>query len=62
MAIRVFDNTGKLIAELMDASASDVLTFIDKGFSVVDLTTSTPLDRDVISNMIGCSDCVISAG
>lgn len=61
MAIRVFDNTGKLIAELMDASASDVLTFIDKGFSVVDLTTNTPLDRDTVSNMVGCSDCVISA-
>lgn len=61
MAVRVFDSDGKLLAELMDASPSDVLTFIDKGFLVVDMT-NTPIDRDTISNMVGCSDCVISAG
>ena len=60
MAVRVFDSDGKLLAELMDASPSDVLTFIDKGFLVVDMT-NTPIDRDTISNMVGCSDCVISA-
>lgn len=61
MAVRVFDSDGKLLAELMDASPSDILSFIDNGFSVVDMT-NTPIDRDVISNMVGCSDCVISAG
>lgn len=61
MAVRVFDSDGKLLAELMDASPSDILSFIDNGFSVVDMTNA-PIDRDVISNMIGCSDCVISAG
>ena len=60
MAVIVFDSDGKLLAELMDASPSDVLTFIDKGFLVVDMT-NTPIDRDTISNMVGCSDCVISA-
>lgn len=61
MAVRVFDSDGKLLAELMDASPSDILSFIDNGFSVVDIL-NTPIDRDAISDMIGCSDCVISAG
>lgn len=58
--IRILDKQDKQIGELMTASPSDILKFIDKGFKVFDITTKTELTADIVNSSIGVSDGLIS--
>lgn len=60
MNITVYDkSSGQVVANLMTATPSDVLKFIQKGYKVVDNMTRTELFESDVLSMIGASDCVI---
>ena len=60
MNITVYDKTsGQVVAELMTATANDVLKFIQKGFKVVDKYTKQELSESDVLSMVGMSECVI---
>lgn len=59
MNIVIRDNNGQLIGEDMNASPSDVLRYLEKGFNVIDNTTQQPLTESEVVQLIGVSDGVI---
>lgn len=59
-AIQLFDQTRHNVGELMTASATDILTFLNKGLIVVDKATGQEFNKETISAMIGVSESVIS--
>lgn len=60
MNITVYNKTnGQVVAELMSATANEVLKFIQKGFKVVDNMTKEELTESAVLSMVGTSECVI---
>ena len=55
-AIQLFDNTHHIVGELMTASLSDILTYLNKGLIVIDKTTNQEFDKETVAQMIGVSD------
>lgn len=58
-SIVIFDKKDKQIGELMNATQTQIITFINKGFRVVDRATHQDLTIEMITSMIGVSDGVI---
>ena len=59
-AIKIFDTTHHLVASMMTATPVEILSFINKGFIVVDQSTGREFTIDEVSSMIGVSEAVIS--
>lgn len=58
-SITIQDMMGKKVGELPMATATDVVTLINKGFIVINNYTGTPISMDEVQNTIGVSECVI---
>ena len=61
-SITILDQQGKKIGELMTATPTDILQFINKGFTVIDRMTGQELTEASVSSVIGVSDGLISIG
>lgn len=61
-SIKIVDNKGQLIGEMMTASKDDVLKFINKGFTVIDQTTGSELTPQSLTATMGVSDGFINIG
>lgn len=59
-AIKIVDDKGKLIGELMTATPNDILKFINKGLHVINQATNTEITAQEITSVIGVSDGVIN--
>ncbi len=57
-SIKILDSKGVLIGKKMDASPTEVLTFIAKGFTVIDIHTGQPIQEQMITESVGISDGV----
>lgn len=60
-AIKILDNKDNIVGELMNASAEQVRTFIDKGMKVIDIHTNSELSLNnlTIDDTVGVSDGLI---
>ena len=54
-SIKILDSKGTLIGKKMDATPTDVLTFIAKGFTVIDIHTGQPIQEQMITESVGVS-------
>jgi hypothetical protein len=61
-SITILDQQGKKIGELMTATQTEILQFINKGFKVIDRMTGQELTEASMSSVIGVSDGLISIG
>lgn len=61
-SITILDQQGKKIGELMTATQTEILQFINKGFTVIDRMTGQELTEASMSSVIGVSDGLISIG
>lgn len=61
-SIKIVDNKGQLIGEMMTASKDDVMKFINKGFTVIDQTTGLELTPQTLTTTMGVSDGFINIG
>lgn len=61
-SIIILDSAGKKLGELMTATQTEILQYINKGFTVIDRTTNQPITAESISATIGVSDGVINVG
>jgi hypothetical protein len=61
-SIDILDTCGKKIGELMTATQTDILRYIEKGFKVIDKCTGSEITSDVINSSIGVSDGLINIG
>jgi len=61
-SITILDQSGKKIGELMTATQTEILQFINKGFTVVDRATGSELTSNMVSSTIGVSDGLINIG
>lgn len=61
-SITILDQQGKKIGELMTATQTEILQFINKGFTVIDRMTGRELTEASMSSVIGVSDGLISIG
>lgn len=61
-SITILDQQGKKIGELMTATQTEILQFINKGFKVIDRMTGQELTETSMSSVIGVSDGLISIG
>ena len=61
-SITILDRNGKKIGELMTATRSDIMKFINKGFIVVDNSTGMNMTSELMSSTIGVSECIINLG
>lgn len=61
-SITILDRNGKKIGELMTATQSDIMQFINKGFTVVDNSTGMNMTSELMSSTIGVSECIINLG
>ncbi len=61
-SITILDRNGKKIGELMTATRSDIMKFINKGFTVVDNSTGMNMTSELMSSTIGVSECIINLG
>lgn len=61
-SITILDQQGKKIGELMTATQTEILQFINKGFVVIDRMTGQELTEASMSSVIGVSDGLISIG
>lgn len=61
-SITILDRNGKKIGELMTATQSDIMKFINKGFTVVDNSTGMNMTSELMSSTIGVSECIINLG
>lgn len=61
-SITILDQQGKKIGELMTATQTEILQFINKGFKVIDRMTGQELTESSMSSVIGVSDGLISIG
>ena len=61
-SITILDRNGKKIGELMTATRSDIIKFINKGFTVVDNSTGMNMTSELMSSTIGVSECIINLG
>lgn len=61
-SIQIFDNNHKSIGELMTATDTDIMKFINKGFVVIDKITGQPIVFETVNQTVGVSDGVIDIG
>lgn len=61
-SITILDQSGKKIGELMTATQTEIMQFINKGFTVVDRSTGSNITIDSLSSTIGVSECIINIG
>ena len=61
-SIQIFDNNHKSIGELMTATDTDIMKFINKGFIVVDRITNQQIILESVNQTVGVSDGVIDIG
>lgn len=59
-SIKILDVNGNVIGKKMTASATDVMTYLNKGFIVVDIHTDEPITEDQVANTLGVSDGLIT--
>jgi len=57
-SIKILDNKGTLIGKKIDATPTEVLTFIAKGFTVIDIHTGQQIQEQMITESVGISDGV----
>ena len=57
-SIKIKDKNGTLIGERMDATASDILCYISKGFLIYD-QHGNPIEEASITSTLGVSDGLI---
>lgn len=61
-SIEIVDKQGMQIGELMTATPSEILQFINKGFDVIDKATGMKMSEEMLTSTIGVSDGVINVG
>lgn len=61
-SIIIYDNNNKIIGELMTATPTDIIKFINKGFRVANKITGNDITIDELKQNIGVSDGVIDVG
>lgn len=61
-SIIILDIHGKKVGELMTATSDEVIKFINKGFTVIDIASRVPLTEQDVMSTIGVSDGVINIG
>lgn len=61
-AVKIMDSNNKPIGELMTASDTDILKYLQKGFVVIDTKTGAYLTEESITTELGMSDGVIMVG
>ncbi len=61
-SITILDQQGKKVGELMTATQTEILQFINKGFTVIDRMTGRELTEASMSSVIGVSDGLINIG
>lgn len=61
-AVKIMDSNNKPIGELMTASDTDILKYLQKGFVVIDTKTGAYLTEESITAELGMSDGVIMVG
>ena len=61
-AVKIMDSNNKPIGELMTASDTDILTYLQKGFVVIDTKTGAYLTEEDITTELGVSDGAILVG
>lgn len=61
-SINILDQQGKKIGELMTATQTEIMQLINKGFTVIDRTTSQPITEASMTSTIGVSDGLINIG
>lgn len=61
-AVKIMDSNNKPIGELMTASDTDILTYLRKGFVVIDMKTGAYLTEEDITSEFGVSDGAILVG
>lgn len=59
-AIKILDTKGMVIGEMMTATTEDIMKFLNKGFTVIDIHTEALITQDTISSRIGTSDGLIT--
>lgn len=58
-AIRILDSNGQEIGKTQTASDTDILKYIDKGFTVVDNKSGQMITESDVSSTLGMSDGAI---
>ena len=58
-SVTIQDKMGKKVGELPMATATDVVTLINKGFIVINNYTGTPLSINEVQSTIGVPECII---
>lgn len=61
-SIKILDQNQQLIGKMINASDSDILTYIAKGFVVVDKKTNEVITESSITENLGVSDGSIILG
>lgn len=59
-AIKILDTKGMVIGEMMTATTEDIMKFLNKGFTVIDIHTEALITQDTISSRVGTSDGLIT--
>lgn len=60
--VQIFDNSREHIADKMDATPSEVITFLNKGFIVVNILTGQEMTIADAQSAIGVSESIVSIG
>ena len=58
--IQILDKNGKLIGELLASPTTEILTYINKGFRVINIRDGLELTAQEMSQQIGVADGVIN--
>ena len=57
--VQIFDKNNYHIADNMNASAKDVLTYLHKGLIVINMLTNQPMTESDVLDTVGVSECPI---
>ena len=61
-SIIILDSHGKKFGELMNASRTDIMAYINKGFNIIDRATNQQLTMESVADTLGVSDGCIMLG
>ena len=61
-SIEIRVGNDKIIGELMTATTSDILKYLEKGFRVINKMTGCEMDQSSLTQTIGVSDGLINIG
>jgi len=61
-SITILDKNHKKVGELMTATGTEVLSLINKGFTVEDKASGKQITEDSINTVMGVSDGLINIG